>query len=80
MLGKEYIEQLKRILQYMNVSEKSTIKKDNGGTRSYAERRQYPSMGFNPEQRSGNDRRSGTDRRNVQIDRGLKAIERREFF
>ena len=64
----------------MNVSEKSTIIKDNGGSRSYADRRQYPSMGFNPERRSGNDRRSGTDRRNVQIDRSSKAIERRDFF
>ena len=54
--------------------------KDNGGTRSCADRRQYPNVDFNRERRSGNDRRCGKDRRNNHIDRGSNAIERREFF
>jgi hypothetical protein len=64
----------------MNVSEKTARIDDNGGTQSWADRRQYPSMGYTPERRSGYDRRSGTDRRSVQIIRGSKAIERREIF
>ena len=64
----------------MDILEKSGTIRDNGGKRSTKDRRQCPGAGFSPERRSGDDRRSGTDRRNVQIDRGLQAIERREFF
>jgi hypothetical protein len=64
----------------MIVSDKSTMINDNRATRSWADRRQYPSIGFNAERRSGNDRRRGKDRRNNHTDRGSNAIERREFF
>jgi hypothetical protein len=83
----DHIKRIKKLIYcrakgflYMDILENSGRIRDNGGTRSTADRRQCPSIGFSPERRSGTDRRGGTDRRNVQIDRGSHAIERREFF
>ena len=64
----------------MKVSEKSTRKNDNGGTRSGTDRRQYNIMDNASERISGKERRTGIDRRKIQNFRGEKAIERRELF
>jgi hypothetical protein len=42
---------------------KRSVLKDNGGTRSGADRRVYIFMNYYPEKRSGRDRRKGDDRR-----------------
>ena len=64
----------------MKISEKITRKNDNGGTRSGADRRQYTTVDYASERRSGNERRKGIDRRINQDFRGERAIERRELF
>lgn len=64
----------------MDTSEKITSKNDNGGTRSGADRRQYTTVDYTSERRSGKERRSGADRRRGENSRGEMAIERRELF
>jgi len=64
----------------VDISEQITRTKDNGGTRSVADRRQYRIIDYKPERRSGKERRSGVDRRKEQNFRGEKAIERRDLF
>ena len=64
----------------MNASEKDTQTKDNGGTRSGKDRRQFTIIDHANERRSGEERRSGDDRRRGQNSRGEKAIERREIY
>ena len=61
--------------------------KDNGGSRSGAERRQFDYTEITPERRSGKDRRKGDDRRfGLGAHRGdrnpgdLQPIERRDQF
>ena len=54
--------------------------RDNGGTRSGFERRQYTFDIHIPERRSGKDRRSGEDRRQTLVTRKNPAVERREAF
>jgi hypothetical protein len=56
------------------------IVKDNGGTRSGFDRRQFTYTIFVPERRSRGDRRSGRDRRQMQQARGNLAVERRGAF
>jgi hypothetical protein len=51
--------------------------RDNGGSRSGVERRQYSSNIHIPERRSGKNRRSGLDRRIASVLRGKYAMERR---
>ena len=53
------------------------IVKDNGGTRSGFDRRQFTYTIFVPERRSRGDRRSGRDRRQMQQPRANLAVERR---
>ena len=53
------------------------IVKDNGGTRSGLDRRQFTYTIFIPERRSRGDRRSGRDRRQMQQPRANLAVERR---
>jgi hypothetical protein len=55
----------------------NAIVKDNGGTRSGLDRRQFTYTIFVPERRSRRDRRSGSDRRQTQEPRGYPAVERR---
>ena len=55
----------------------TAIVKDNGGTRSGLDRRQFTYTIFIPERRSRGDRRSGRDRRQMQQPRANLAVERR---
>lgn len=64
----------------MDSSEKGTLLKDKGGTRSGGDRRKAQDTSNKPERRSEGDRRSGVDRRNRQRNRGGRAVERREAF
>jgi hypothetical protein len=58
----------------------NAVDKDNGGTRSGLDRRQYTYTLFIPERRSIGERRSGRDRRQMQQPRGNLAVERRSAF
>jgi len=53
---------------------------DNGGSRSWRDRRKLTVINHNPERRIGQERRSLADRRKDQRDRGELAIERRDKF
>jgi hypothetical protein len=50
---------------------------DNGGRRSWVERRKNSSLSHSSEKRSGKDRRNNIDRRKVQNQRWVYGSERR---
>ncbi len=53
---------------------------DNGGLRSYVERRRSPYLPFIPERRSKEDRRKKVDRRKIPNQRRKEGPERRSVF
>jgi hypothetical protein len=53
---------------------------DNGGRRSYCERRRYLKLVLIPEKRRNNDRRINYDRRKTQNRERLMGPERRAVF
>lgn len=53
---------------------------DNGGTRSYSERRRSGAIEHRPERRMQYDRRSGADRRRKLNEKRKRGKERRTVF